>query len=88
MLTGNEVVDVLESYRRTDLSISILAFFKIPFMLLILINFIFIILLIIKIKILADTIDCPNNKLIKKILRSYIIISVIVSLLALFFILL
>ena len=87
-MNSNDIVEGLDGLRRTDFSISILAFFKIPFMLLILGNFIFIILLIIKIKILADTIDCPNNRLIKKILRSYIIISIIASLLSLFFILL
>lgn len=87
-MNTNDIVEGLDSLRRTELSISILAFFKIPFMLLILGNFIFIILLSIKIKILADTIDCPNNKLMKKILSSYIIISIIASLVSLFFILL
>ena len=88
MNTENDIVNYLEDLRRTDFSISILAFFKLPFMLLILGNFIFIFLLIVKIKILADIIDCPNNKLIKKILRTYIGITIIASLVSLFFILL
>lgn len=88
MNNENEIMGYLEGFRRTGFSFTILSLFEFLFLISILGNFIFIILLNNKINVLADTVECPENKLIIKIVKAYIGISIAVSLISAIFILL
>ena len=85
----NDVFGILDTNVDTPgYTFSILSLFKIPFVLLLFGNIFFIVLLYLRIKILADTFNSPNNRLIKSILRGYIGLTIVSSLVALLFIVL
>lgn len=88
MDTTNDVLGILETGNETGFTFTILSLFKIPFILLLLGNIFFVILLFLRIRILADTFNSPNNRLIQSVLRAYIGIVIIASLVALLFLIL
>ena len=83
-----EVLGILDTNAGTGFTLSILSLFKIPFLLLLLGNILFVVFLYLRIKILADTFNSPNNRLIKSIIRAYIGITILSSLVALLFLVL
>lgn len=83
-----DVLGIIEYNGNTGYTLSMLSLFKIPFLLLLLGNIFFVVLLYLRIKILADTFSSPNNRLIKSILRAYIGITILSSLVALMIIVL
>jgi hypothetical protein len=84
MDTTDTILGTLDT-NQTGFTITILSLFKIPFILLLLGNIFFVVLLFLRIRILADTFNSPNNRLIQAIMRAYIGIVVITSLIALLF---
>ena len=87
MDTTNEILGILDTGTGdTGFNFTILSLFKIPFVILLLGNILFVVLLFLRVRILTDTFSSPNNKLIKAILKVYITVVVISSLIALTFI--
>jgi hypothetical protein len=84
MDTTNDILGILDT-NQTGFTFTILSLFKIPFILLLLGNIFFVVLLFLRVRILADTFNSPNNRLIQSILRGYIGVVIITSLVALLF---
>jgi hypothetical protein len=84
MDTTNRILGTLDT-DQTGFTLTILTLFKIPFIILLLGNIFFVVLLFLRVRILADTFSSPNNKLIQTILKGYIVIGIIASLVALLF---
>lgn len=82
-----EILDNLSGHSVDTINIGIVSLLKLPLIIILFGNVLFAILLLLRIRILAETFETADNKLIRYLVRFYLFTSVIGSIIALLFLL-
>lgn len=82
-----EILNNLSGSAGDTINIGIISLLKLPLILILFGNVLFATLLLLRIRILSETFETTDNRLIRYLVRFYLLISVIGSILALLFLL-
>lgn len=82
-----EILNNISGNTEDTMSLGIISLLKLPLIIILFGNVLFAILLLLRIRILSETFETTDNRLIRYLVRFYLIISVIGSIIALLFLL-
>lgn len=86
-MNPNDLLDNIGGVSLGTLSVNLVSILKLPLILFLFGNILFAILLLLRVRILADTFESPQNSIVKTIVFIYLVLSIVGSLVALLFML-